>query len=782
MNLQLKLVFTNLKKSKLTTFLNLAGLASAFTAFTLIMLYVWHEYQYDTYNEHFSEIYRVEVKQPHQEKTSVFLMGPTGNTITNEFPEIEVSTIYMPWGTWEEGFFQWERENGKFNGFENYAYGDENLCRIFSFSFVEGNRTNALSQPGTAIISRHFARKAWGNVNVVGKHLKHGDEYYLITGVFEDLPRNSVVQAPVILRLRENNHHIQRAQSWSIINYPTFIRVKDETDARILQEKINDQSVSIEKYNKFLNEGESVQLVLRPLSDLHFTTQVAETPLFSSNSKTFVDALFLVGILIIIVALINYVNLSTASIPQRIKSISIFRILGSSRIRVGEIYVLEALFLFGVSFVLAVLFSFFLIKEYSSMILGFELPFMQNPLLIVLFGLTVFIFAVSAGIYQSKQVTLHKPIVSLKRFSGRQKGTMRAILTVTQFAATIALIIASVGVIKQVKFMQDSNLGYNKENTLVIRMNNDLRDKHLHFKERLLESASIKEVAFSRAVPGHAKEMNSFMVNGQKCQVWYWAVDADYIPMMNFQLKEGRFFREGEGDLNNIISNETAAKKYGWTLGTQVNNGVLVGILKDFNYVSLRENVEPFVFWYNENLRYFGNVSVKFSGASVKQALSEVQNIYQELSPDLPFRYFFLDEHMDALYHNESRQAGIIIAFSFLSIIVSILGIVGLSVFLCLYKTKEIGVRKVNGATISEVMIMLNRDFVKWIMIAFVLAAPLGWLAVNRWLENFAYRTSLSWWIFALSGFLALGIALLTVSWQSWKAARRNPVEALGDE
>ncbi len=782
MNLQLKLVFSNLKKSRLTTVLNLTGLVSAFTAFILIMLYVWHEYQYDAYNEHSPDIYRVEVKQPHQDKTSVYLMGPTGETITNEFPEIEVSTIYMPWGNWEEGFFQWNTESGKTDGLENYAYADENLTRIFTFSFVEGNVQDALSKPGTVIISEHFARKAWGETGVIGKQLKHGDEYFTVAGVFEDLPQNSVVQVSIILRLHESSHHIQRAQSWSIINYPTFIRVKPGTDARMLQQKINSQSASIDNYNKFLNEGEYVQLVLRPLSQLHFTADVAETPLFSSNNKTFVDALFLVGILIIIVALINYINLSTASIPQRIKSISIFRILGGSRFGIGKGYVLEALVLFFSAFGLAMLLAFFLLHEYSSMVLGFNLPFMQNPWLFVVFGFSSFMFAVLAGVYQSWQITTHKPIISLKRFNGRQKGTMRAILTVVQFAATIALIIASTGVIKQVKFMEDSYLGFNEENTLVVRMNNILSDKFIHFKERLLQSPHIEEVAFSRAVPGHAQEMNSFEVGGQKCQVWYWAVDAAYIPMMDFQLKEGRSFRKGEGDLNNIICNEAAAKKYGWTLGTQVNNGVLTGILKDFNYVSLREDVEPFVFWYNDNPRYFGNVSVKFSDYNVKGTLTDVRKIYQSISPELPLRYFFLDEQMEALYHNESRQAGFIIAFSFLSIIVSVLGIVGLSVFVSLYKTKEIGVRKVNGATITEVMTMLNRDFVKWVFIAFIIAMPVAWYALRSWLQNFAYRTEISWWIFALAGLLALSIALLTVSFQSWRAATRNPVEALRDE
>jgi putative ABC transport system permease protein len=782
MNTQLKLVFINLKKSKLTTILNLTGLVSAFAAFILIMLYVWHEYQYDTYNEHFSGIYRVEVKLPAQEKTSVYLMGPTGETITNEFPEIETSTIYMPWGSWEEGFFQWETERGKADGLEVYAYGDENLSDIFTFNFLEGEGPDALSQPGTGIISQSFAQKAWGKTNVTGKQLKHGDEYFTVTGVYEDLPQNSVVQASIILRLRESSHHIQRAQTWSIVNYPTFIRVKPGADAEGLQHKINQQSASIEKYNKFLNEGESVQLVLRPLGELHFTTGVAETPLFSSNNKTFVDALFLVGILIVIVALINYINLSTASIPQRIKSVSIFRILGGSRFNVSKSFILESLIIFGSSFLLATLLAFYLIHEFSPTLLGFRLPFMQNPWLFGALGLSIVLFAVAAGAYHSWQITTHKPIISLKRFNGRQKGTLRAVLTVTQFAATIALIIASAGVIKQVKFMEDSYLGYNKDNTLVVRINQDLRDKYNHFEERLLESPNIKEVAFSRAVPGYAKEMNSFVVDGQRCQVWYWAVDESYIPMMDFQLKEGRFFRAGEGDLNNIICNEAAAKKYGWTLGTEVNNGVLVGILKDFNYVSLRENVEPFVFWYNDNPRYFGNVSVKFSATNVKEALSDVRTVYRELSPELPFRYFFLGEHMEALYRNESRQAGFIIAFSFLSIIVSILGIVGLSIFISLYKTKEIGVRKVNGATITEVMTMLNRDFLKWVFIAFVIAAPLGWLAVNRWLENFAYRTTLSWWIFALSGILALVMALLAVSWQSWKAATRNPAEVLRDE
>jgi len=274
--------------------------------------------------------------------------------------------------------------------------------------------------------------------------------------------------------------------------------------------------------------------------------------------------------------------------------------------------------------------------------------------------------------------------------------------------------------------------------------------------------------------------MQTYNVEGKQCSIWSWAVDDNYMNMMGFNIIEGRsFFKDSEAEVNNLICNEAAVRKFGWKLNMQIGQGKLVGIMKDFNFISLREQVEPFMFWYANNPDFFSCVSLKLTEGTNDKALSSIEKIYGKLNPRIPFRYYFLDDHLKLLYSKEDQQAKLITAFSLLSVIVSVLGILGLSIFLCQLKIKEIGIRKVNGARISEVLLMLNKDFIKWVIIAFVIAMPLAWFAMRQWLESFAYKTELSWWIFALAGLLALGIALLTVSWQSWKAATRNPVEAL---
>jgi putative ABC transport system permease protein len=311
-------------------------------------------------------------------------------------------------------------------------------------------------------------------------------------------------------------------------------------------------------------------------------------------------------------------------------------------------------------------------------------------------------------------------------------------------------------------------------------MNGELHKNISAFENRLKSIPNISEIARSRAVPGRAQEMQSFTVNGQNCPVWYWAVDDHYINMMGFEIIQGRnFLKDSRAEEHNMICNETASKQYGWTLGTKIGNGILVGIMKDFNLVSLREKVEPFAFWYANPDSYFNVISIKLAGGDVKQTLASIEKAYNEFSPMVPFRYYFLDTQLNLLYSKENQQVKLITFFSLLSVIVSILGILGLSTFMCQYRVKEIGIRKVNGAKISEMLAMLNRDFVKWVIIAFVIAVPLSWYAMNHWLESFVYKTHVSWWIFALAGLLALGIALLTVSWQSWRAATRNPVESL---
>ena len=779
MKYQFKIIIGNLKKSSLTSFLNLVGLTSAFAAFILIILYVWNEYHFDQYQEHSGQIYRLEYKSPKRDKASIFMLGPTGETLVNEFPEIIKTTTYMPWGKWGEQPFSYENKTGIQRSYEDYAFADENITDIFSFRFIFG-KPKPLEEPATAIVTKSFAQKAWGNNNPLGKQLNVTGTSYTVTGVYEDLPENSVITCPIILKMPTEGFIAEARTKWNVTNYPQFILTEPGVDTKELNQKINEQSILKSKYRFFDNGKTAATIIARPLGDLRFTQEVEENPMFTSNNKLFVDSLFVVGILVLVVALINYINFSTANLPKRMKTFNINRVIGGGKWNSAVQLILETLIIFLVSLTFAFFLAYTLNKSFSTSVLGYELPFTQNLYVLSLTSGIALVAVFIAAIYPAVVSTKGNYIGSLKTTGTGLNENFRGSLTVFQFAATIALIVASATVLKQVKFMEKSNLGFDKGNTLVIRMYDEIRKNYPAFRQELEASSVVDQVACSRAVPGQAQQYNIFNVDGQACFAWNWAVGDDYMEMMGFEIVDGRgFLNNSEAEKGNFICNETAAKRYGWKVGTKINDKQIVGIMKDFNMVSLRENIDPFVFHKSGSINEMGVVSIKFNKKNSQAILASVKTIFEEFCPEIPFRGFFLDDQLNMLYVKETQQSKLITFFSLLSVIVSMLGILGLSIYLCQQKIKEIGIRKVNGAKISEIMFMLNKSFIKWVVISLLIAFPTAYFTVHKWLENFAYKTTLSWWIFALAGLLALGIALLTVSWQSWRAATRNPVDAL---
>jgi putative ABC transport system permease protein len=377
-----------------------------------------------------------------------------------------------------------------------------------------------------------------------------------------------------------------------------------------------------------------------------------------TNNKTFVDSLFWVGILILLVAFINFVNFATAIAPQRMKTISISRVVGCSRFTSITTMIMETIFLFVASYILALFLAYILNKLFSAIILGYEIPFEQNALLLAGCGLLVLLAGIFTGAYPALMSTSGKPVESLKRNKPQSGIHFRGILSVSQFAATIALIIASLTVIKQVKFMRDANLGFNKNNTLVVRLNNELRQNLSAFKQKLQSDPYIAELGCSRAVPGQSQEMSAVDIDGKTCKFWYWAVDADYMDVMRFEMVDGRgFLKASESDNGSMICNQTAANQFDWKVGMTIRGNQLVGIMKDFNMISLREKVEPFVFWKTNDPGQYQFVSIKLQGNNVSAALSGIEKIYREFNPRTPFRAFFLDDHLNMLYVKENQQA-----------------------------------------------------------------------------------------------------------------------------
>ncbi len=781
MNHQLKIIFANFKKSKFTFLLNIVGLTCAFTSFILIMMYVWTEYNFDQYHTDAEDIYRLEYKSPYEGKYSVFMSGPTGKLLVDELSDIEYSTIYLPWGKWKEEPFTYETPSGIQKSYEDFSYADKNLTNVFTFNIISGKQ-HPFKSPGNAMINKSFAEKAFGNDNPIGKLLTVNGDTYTITSVFKDLPENSIfTSCPIILSIPTHGYIANTIEKWGIVNFPQFIKVKHGTDFDTLNKKINELSIIKEKYN-FYDDGKTPAMInARPIRKLHFTDEVNENPLFLTNNKMYVDSLLIVGILILLVALINYINFSTAKLPIRLKTFSINRVIGGNKWSSAIQLMSETLIIFILAFCMAGFISYLLNKTLSLNILGYQLSFNQNHNILVVSGLIALFTALIAGAYPALLSTKAKPVESLKRVNkGGMSENFRAGLTVFQFAATIALIIASITVLKQVSFMQQTDLGFNKSNTIVIQMNSNLRENFSSFKNELKNNPNIIEVACSGAVPGRSEETTSFKVDGQICHVWNWAVGDDYMKMMDFKILEGRdFINNSEAEEGNFICNETAAKKYGWKVGTKIYDNQIVGIMKDFNMVSLRETVEPFVFHKSNSADDFRVISVKLSGSNNATTWNKVKHTFNTFCPDVPFRGFYLDDNLNLLYKKENQQSGLLTSLGLLSIIISMMGILGLSIFMCQQKIKEIGIRKVNGAKTYEVLLMLNKNFIKWVAIAFVIASPLTWFIMNRWLESFAFQTSISWWIFVLAGIISLSIALITVSWQSWRAATRNPVEAL---
>ncbi len=787
MNINLKLAVKNLLKSKVTSTLNIIGLVTAFTAFIIIAMYVWTEFHFDDYHANADELYRIEIRSDKQEKSSVYLAGGTGQLLVDEIPEITAYSTYMPWGKVGKRPFVTHNDKGnKIETIENFSFSDENITNLFSFDFIDQLDEQPLKNSNTAIITNSFANKIWGTTNAIGKQFEMNNTTYTVSGVFKDLPVNTIFTAPIILKMPQTGQIAERFKNWEVSNYPQFILAKKGTDPELLNKKINEQSSLQQKYSYFAENGLKLVVKAQAIKNLRFTNDTAENSLFNTNSKKMVLAIAFVGILILCIALINYLNFSIALIPQRIKNVSISRIMGGSVRSLFATAGFESCLLFISSILISLFIFSYLNEALLKDLVGYSFITDNYLGFITAIVTGLLLLGIAVGLYPAFVSIKVNPTDGIKSYKKQGNSSIRGVLSIVQFTATIALIAISTLIIKQIYFMKNTDIGFDKNAVLFMPLSKELKEKSDLFTKELKASPYVADVGLSARVPGIPSNVNPYYFKDQSVSAWTNMVDGKYIPIMDFKIIEGRnFIPNGDADFGNIICNETAAKQFGWKVGDLItHHGIekltpIVGIVKDFNFGALRYSIEPYVFVFVTNKNHLFNLSIKLNGKNTAEALAFIQKTYKNLDIDKPFQYQFLDEHMNMQYSTENRQAKIITIFGLISLIISLLGILGLSIFATERRTKEIGIRKINGATISEILTMLNKSFVKWIIIAFVIATPIAYYAMTKWLENFAYKTALSWWIFALAGLSALLIALLTVSWQSWRAASRNPVEAL---
>ena len=783
----------NARKNGVLTFSKLFGLSIAFAVILFAVGYVYYETSFDKSIPGHDRIYRCLMQgQLNKEVVDYAVTSPAEAAgIKNEIPEITetLRILYL-------GHTSLKYENKDFDGGILY-YADPDIFSFFSIP-VKTNIEDPLAADNNLAIAKSVAEKQFGSAeNALGKVVEVRGEDCIITGVFDDLPDNFHLRIKMIQPLQKLNPD---NNEWGSQSYFTYFKTnRSNVDVDALNFKISkcvlshtDDRVDLTKAKTMadLKPPGNVYLLYtcEHMTDIHFSSHKFD-PAITAN-KMYVYGAIILAILVLLISSVNFINLTVASISTRLKEVGIRKTIGAYKKDIVVQFIVETAVFFIVSFLLAVVIYLTAGKslaQYTGFDISLSHSLVLKIVLAVFVALTIFLF--TTNIFPAI-LTSNKKVLSLIRNerTGKTNPWGRNSLTLVQFIISGLIILGAVIVQKQISFMLHKNLGYDAENVMMFSLSGIKPESRGSFIKKLKTYSTVKTVATSGIYFGKDFGMNAaYFDTGEEQNYFHTSIlpaDDNFMNTFNFKLKEGRFFEhENKSDFDAIVLNESAVNEYpgeGSLIGKNViiNNKTyrVIGIVKDFNFRSLRHAVEPLVITRAENMAI---VYVKIRNNAIPEAISIIQKLWKEFNIGFPLSYQFHDEVLAQHYLKDQQARKLLFLLSVLSMVIACVGLYAVSFFTIVRKTKEIGIRKVNGAKVSEVMAMLNKDFVKWVAIAFVISCPVAWYAMHKWLENFAYKTTLSWWIFALAGILALGIALLTVSWQSWRAATKNPVEAL---
>jgi putative ABC transport system permease protein len=775
----LKSALRNLWKNKKFSVINISGFAFGISICLAIALFLIKEYSYDRYHKNAQQIVRL----INTEDNTSSIDYRVKDILLQNYPEIEsgclLQVLNRPIAV---------QVNEQASYLDNIMSVDNDFFKVFTISFVTGNREKPFPTLTSAIITQSTAKSLFGTENPLGKEIMYQNRIPLtVNGVIEDFPENSSISAAILVNAENENFKfsswIGNSNDLSTYRWPfrIYLLLNKNANPENLIAKINSNTQILSPY---LNQADF--LALKDMYLFDSTTG-------SGTKKGNVGLMRLLGaiaIIILTLAIINYINLTIAQQNKRNKDTGVKKAIGAFRLNILFHFIFESVIISGLAFILAIFFLWILLPFYHSVFdttINFNLLFKFQYILILMFS------AVIIGIVSgSGPAILLSGVNPVRILSGsvntlKNKSVFRNSLTIFQFAISIVLIFCVLIIQRQISYVKHTNPGFKEDQLLRVDIpgvqRNDIQKAMLLLGE-LQKSPFVKSLTTSSGVPGQVNMwMGSNMENTDKnMSVPCLIVDTAFIKTFGLEIIKGRDLESGDNG-KVCYFNEAAYNYFGFdNLENKRFNNYggfdIIGVVKDFHYSSMREAIGPLCLMVTSNFSPTA-INMKFSGNSVAPGINYLKETWKNLLPGYPLKYQFYDQWFDSMYRSEERFAKTIGFFAILAIVISCIGILGLAIFSSERRIKEIGIRKVNGARISEVLIMLNRDFVKWVVIAFVIATPLAWYAMNKWLENFAYKTELSWWIFALAGLLALGIALLTVSFQSWKAATRNPVEAL---
>lgn len=811
-----KIAWRNLMRNKVFSFINIFGLSVGLTCCILITLYIVHETSYDKYHKNADRVYQIATDFIDQgvEDKSATTSAPLGRMLQQEYPEVQASTRLLGLFRDDKTLFQVPEGDGRLTSFyETKGFlADSNFFQILTYQFKEGDPKTALTEPNSVVINEDIANKLFGKGSALNKmvHISsstNGDSNFRITGVFADPPGPSHLNARFFMTFRGGYMDRMANNNPSLANnnmFYTYLLLRSRSDVQSLEQKFPD-FVQRHLGEELKQMGKGRKYLLTALPEIYLSG--APQHAASKGSKTGLFILASIALLTLLIACINFMNLATANSAKRAAEVGVRKVLGAQKGSLLGQFLGESLTMSFIALVFSLIFTLLLLpvfEQVSGKTLIISMP--QKITLAGVFILLTLITGLLAGSYPAFYLSSFRPIKVLKgKFSNSFAAlSLRKGLVVFQFIISIVLIVASVVIASQMSYMRQKDLGFEKDQQIIIPLRTATsKNSYQAFKNEVVNTSTIASIGSANAYPGIFHPQDWLMYRqGQNKEnsksVFINFIDEGFLQTIGVRLLAGRLFSNQfpSDTLHSFVINEEAIKQFGFASpqeaigkwlafdwdGQQLRY-TIIGVVKNFHFRDLHETIDPFAFiFYNQADAGFNYMIAHVRGGNIPTALAALQTTWKKLNPNEPFEYSFLDQDFQKNYEADSRRASLINYFTVIAIIISCLGLFGLATFTAEQRTKEIGIRKVLGASVYGIVALLSKDFMKLVFIAAIIASPVAWWAMNKWLQNFAYQTKIGWQVFALTTLIAVVIAFTTISFQAIRAALSNPVKSLRTE
>ncbi|MFO8235402.1 MAG: ABC transporter permease [Bacteroidales bacterium] len=783
----LKTAFRNIKRNKVYSFINIVGLSIGVALFIIISLFIHSEMNYDKFNENIDRIYRLD-------KDDWGILGTAyGPDVKSNFPEVEdfvrfsLSNLNNPLVSVDES----DREQR----IQDFTFADSQVFDVFTFNFIEGNPETALQNPYDVVLTESVAKKLFGNSNPVGKTIELENKHlFTVTGVIEDIKRfhlnvNAIAEFSTLEKINKNPEFLNDYGSW---NYPNYLLIKEGANIEELEEIFSSHFEDI--FRKEFNSDQEMNFHLTEMSDIYFDTNTKYEIGVNHGNLKFIYVFIAIAVFILFIASINFINLTTAKAASRAKEVGLRKVVGGRRKQLIGQFLSESVLISLIAFILALGLVELLLPQFNHLLQGeISNHYFREPFFWLIFLSGILVVGVISGLYPSFYLTSFNPVSVMKgeQTRGKKGSGFRRGLTIFQFFISVILIIGTLTIYQQINFMKNKDLGFEKEQLVYFSLTKELADQKQVFKEELLKNPDIQAVSFASQPAGRITWQESWQLNGETKQFTFQPADPDYVDVMGLEMAEGENFswdRSAQKGRSSILLNEAAVEFFGLKdpVGKSIQTGsnywddvTVIGVLEDFHYNSLHNKIAPLVIAWDERGH---TANIKIKGNNIEETIDYLRTSWNLFVSDYPFEYNFLDEAFDRQYKDDERFGSLFTYFAFFAIFIACLGLYGLSLYATLQRRKEIGVRKANGAKSNNIVRLFLKEFSMNVLIANLIAWPTAYFLMDNWLNNFPYRIDVQMWIFAVALVISLVIAVLTVSYNTIKAANTNPAYTLRDE